>query len=49
MAMHELPGFVGTGVDVVGTEKNKHKVMQFREGVLISLFPSLEVCILAMR
>lgn len=49
MAMHDLPGVVGTGVDVVGTEKNKRKVMQFRERFLISLFPSLQVFILAMR
>jgi len=49
MAMHDLPGVVGACVDVVGTEKNKQKVVQFREGFLISLFPSLQVCILAMR
>lgn len=42
MAMHELPGVVGTSVDVVGTEKNRQKVMQFREEFLISLFPSLQ-------
>lgn len=48
MAMHELPGVVGTGEDVVGTEKNRQKVMQFREEFLISLFPSLQVCSLAM-
>ena len=46
--MHELPCVVGTGVDVVGTEKNKQKVMQFREEFLISLFASLQVCSLAM-
>ena len=39
IAMHDLPGVVGTGVGVVGTEKNKQKVMHFREGLLISLFP----------
>ena len=39
--MHDLPGVVGTGVGVVGTEKNKQKVMHFREGLLISLFPRL--------
>ena len=49
MAMHDLPGVVGPGVDVVGTEKNKQKVMQFREGFLIRLFSSLQICILAMR
>lgn len=39
--MHDLPGVVGTGVGVVGTEKNKQKGMHFREGLLISLFPPL--------
>ena len=36
--MHDLPGVVGTGVGVVGTEKNKQKVLHVREGLLISLF-----------
>ena len=38
IAMHDLPGVVGTGVGIAGTEKNKQKVTHVREGLLISLF-----------
>ena len=38
IARHDLPGVVGTGVGIAGTEKNKQKVTHVREGLLISLF-----------
>ena len=41
ITMHDLPGVVGTGVGVVGTVKNRQKILHIREGLLISLFPRL--------
>ena len=47
MAMHDLPGVVGTGVGVVGTEKIKQILMLIKRRIFnlsFSKFASLHLC-----